>query len=271
MAAEGPEERGAEEAVTPHEALAEGRLAEALALQERIVAAEPKDPAARRMLIDMLAFAGRLDDADDQLDCLRPNDPEWQSLDRQIRALFRAERHRRAGAREPQFVPRVEHVVERWRAIDALRRGRPRDAVTHVDRADAASPHRRGFLDGQEFEGLHDVDDRFASVLEAYRAGKYVWYAWEVLRKVSLAPAAVLLDQLYRPATITLLDGTEFSVNLPLIYPNSHEADEVFALGLETDHICPDQGPVRSVGAKLLIVSDGSEVRLSECRMIEFR
>lgn len=257
--------------MTPHEALAEGRLAEALALQECLVAAEPDHPAARRLLVDLLAFAGRLDEAIDQLDRLRARDPQWPALERQLRGLFRAERHRRAGAREPEFVPRVEHAVERWRAIEALRRGRPREAVTHVDRADAMSPHLRGFLDGQEFEGLHDADDRFASVLEAYRAGEYVWYAWEALRKVTLAPAGVLLDQIYRPATIALRDGTEFEVHLPLIYPNSHEAEGVFALGMETDHICPDQGPMRSVGAKLLSVGDGSEVRLADCRMIEMR
>ena len=257
--------------MTPHEALAEGRLAEALALQERIVAAEPDHPAARRLLVDLLAFSGRLDEASHQLARLRADDFEWPALERQIRGLFRAERYRRAAAREPQFVPRIEHAVERWLAIEALRRGRPREAVTHVDRADAVSPYLRGFLDGQEFEGLHDADDRFASVLEAYRAGEYVWYAWEVLRKVTLAPADVLLDQLYRPATIALRDGTEFLVHLPLVYPHSHETEGVFALGLETDHICPDQGPVRSVGAKLLSVGDGGEMLLSECRMIEIR
>ena len=143
--------------------------------------------------------------------------------------------------------------------------------MAHIDRADAVSPHQRGFLDGREFEGLHDADEGFASVLEAFRDGEYVWYAWEVLRKVTLAPSQVLLDQLYRPATIALRDGTEFSVHLPLVYPDSHEHDGVFALGIETDHICPDAGPMRCIGGKLLLVSDGVEVPLAECRMIEVR
>jgi type VI secretion system protein ImpE len=108
-------------------------------------------------------------------------------------------------------------------------------------------------------------------VLEAFQDGEYVWFAWEVIRKITLAPAEVLLDQLIRPATITLRDGRELAVQLPLVYSESHTAESVFALGMETDHICPDNGPTRCIGGKLLLVGDGAEVPLKECRMIELR
>src|SRR5204862_205205 len=81
----------------------------------------------------------------------------------------------------------------------------------------------------------------------------------------------ILLDQLLRPAAIIMKDGHELAVHLPLIYPESHTAESVFALGMETDHICPDNGPTRCIGGKLLLVGDGAEVRLAECRMIEVR
>jgi type VI secretion system protein ImpE len=129
--------------VTPHEALAEGRLADALALQEVIVAADPDNPAARRLLVDLLAFAGRLGDALDHLSRIRPQDPEWPTVESIIHNLFRAERARSVEERPPQFIPRVEHSVERWRAIEALRAGKPEDAVAQIDRADAVSPHLR--------------------------------------------------------------------------------------------------------------------------------
>jgi type VI secretion system protein ImpE len=255
--------------VTPHEALAEGRLAEALALQEAIVAADSNDPSARRLLVDLLAFAGRLDRVLDQLAEIRIDEPEWFEEAQTLRGLFHAERARSIEVREPQFVPCVEHATLRWRAIESLLSGNPEEAVVAIDRADAVSPHPRGFLDGQEFDGLHDADDRFASVLEAFRKGEYVWFAWEAVRKVTLAPAAVLLHQLYRPATIALKDRTEHAVHLPMIYPNSQSVDGVFALGTETDHICPDGGPMRCIGGKLLLVGDGVEVPLADCRMIE--
>ena len=257
--------------MTPHEALAEGRLAEALALQQGIAATDPHNPAAQRLLIDLFTFAGRLDEAARHLAQVLCDDAEWKDVKSTIRGLLHAERMRSVEGREPTMIPRVEHVCQRWRAIESLRNANPEEAVEHIDRADAVSPHLRGFVDGREFEGLHDADDRFASILEAYRNGEYIWFAWETLRKVTLEPAAVVLDQLYRPATIALKDGAVSQVYLPLVYPDSHRADGVFALGSETDHICPDGGPMRCIGGKLLLLGDGIESTLAECRMIEIR
>lgn len=173
--------------------------------------------------------------------------------------------------REPRIIPEPApaHATYRWRAIEQLHDGKPDDAVHSIDAADAVSPHLRGFIDGQEFEALRDADDRFASVLEAFLGEEYVWFAWEGLRKLTLAPADA--DRHMRPAIVALKDGRELQVQLPLVYPDSHDADKAFAQGHETDHICPDNGPTRCIGGKLLLVGDGAEARLAECRMIEVR
>ncbi len=249
--------------------LAEGRLADAVAHQE----AADADPAARRLLIDLLAFAGRLDDATDHLDRIDTDDPDWPEIARGLHRLFRAERLRSVEGRAPTIFPDPppKHATRRWRAVQLLRRARPDDAVRTVDAADKVCPALRGFIDGREFDGLRDADDRFGSVLEAFRGGEYLWVPWEAVRKVVLAPAAVLLDQLYRPAALTLRDGTAVEVHLPLVYPASFRAEGEFALGSETDHVCPDNGPTRCVGGKLLLVGEDDEVMLSECRMVEVR
>lgn len=257
------------ELMTPHEALAEGRLADAIAIQRAAVIADSSDPGARRLLVDLLAFAGRHDEALDQLASIISADPAWPRVQHRLERLLRADsiRLKRRARAYPQPSPR--HMIGRRRATRALRAGRPGHAVRYVDAADAAAPHIRGFLDGQEFDGLRDADDRFASILEAFHRGRYLWFAWESLRKIELRPAAVLLDQLYRPATLTLKDGPLVPVCLPLVYPESHHADDAFALGMETDYLCPDGGPTRCIGAKLLLVGDGAEVPLAACRMIE--
>ena len=41
--------------------------------------------------------------------------------------------------------------------------------------------------------------------------------------------------------------------------------------GTETDLVCPDRGPTRCIGGKLLLVGDGAEIPLAACRMIEVR
>jgi len=256
-----------------HDALAEGRLTDAIASQEAVVSETPHDQGARRLLVDLLAFAGQLDAAERHLDEIRSDDGGWPEVERNLRRLFRAERRRSEEHREPRIRPEPapKHASRRWLAMKALRKAKPDDAIRCIDAADAVSPEIRGFLDGQEFTGLRDADDRFGSVLEAFLGGEYFWFAWESLRKLTLSPAAVLLDQLYRPATITLKDGTSLEAHLPLVYPRSYSVDDVFALGSETDHICPDGGPTRCVGGKLLLIGDEDEVPLADCRMIEVR
>jgi protein involved in temperature-dependent protein secretion len=157
------------------------------------------------------------------------------------------------------------------RAIQQLREEKPADAVHSIDAADAASPHQRGFLDGQEFDGLRDADDRFASVLEAFLDGQYHWFAWESIRKVKLAAAEANSDPVDRAAVITLKNGRELVVRLPLVYPDSARAYAEFASGEQTDYVCPDDGPMRCIGGKVLLVGNGAEVRLADCRMIELR
>ena len=259
--------------MTVHDLLAEGRLADALALQEAAVEAAPTDPAARRLLIDLLAFSGRLDDALEHLDRIDTDASDWPEVARGLHRLFRSERLRTAEGREPTITPDPppKHATKRWQAVQLLRRARPDDAVKAIDSADALAPRVRGFIDGREFDGLRDADDRLGSVLEAFRGGEYLWVPWESLQKVVLAPPTALLDQLYRPATLAFRDGTTAEMHLPLVYPASYRAEGVFALGSETDHVCPDNGPTRCVGGKLLLVGEDDEVVLSECRIIEVK
>jgi type VI secretion system protein ImpE len=261
--------------MTPHEALAEGRLAEAVALQEATVADHPTDPAARRLLVDLLLFAGRLDAAARHLAAIRSDAPDWPEQERSLYRLIRSEQVRSGQRRRPRFRPDPppKHMARRWLAVRASLRGRPDRAVRHADAADAAAPCPGGFLDGQEFQGLRDADDRFASVLEVFLGGEYFWFAWESLRRVSLAPARGVLDHLYRPATLTRTDGTTVDVHLPLVYPGSYLAGDEFALGTEIDYLCPDGGLTRCVGGKLLLLGaeEGDELPLSRCRLIEFR
>jgi type VI secretion system protein ImpE len=259
--------------MTPHDALAEGRLSDAIAIQESALRVAPEDPTVRRFLIDLLAFAGQFDDAHSHLTRIESAEPEWVEVRQNLHQLFRSERSRSIDLRKPNLHPdpAPKHATRRWLAMKAIRKNRPDDAVRCIDAADNVTPEVWGFIDGQEFEGLRDADERFASILEAYHRGEYLWFAWEVVRKVQLAPATVLLDQLYRPATVTLKDSVTFSVHLPLVYPDSFRAGDSFALGTDIDHVCPDGGPTRCVGGKLLLVGDDAEVALSECQMIEIR
>jgi len=254
------------------ELFAEGRLTEAVAAQEAAVAEQPDDATLRLLLVELLTFAGELDAARSHLAIIESDDPAWPSAARSFRRLIRAERRRSQAIRKPAILPEPipRHAQARWLSMKALCNENPEDAIRWVDRADRLAPEVRGFLDGQEFHDIRDADDRFGSVLEAFIQGRYIWFPWESVGRVKLEPDKYLLDRLFRPAEVRLKDGTEFAVHLPLVYPGSHEHGGEFAIGLQTDRVCPDDGPLRCVGGKLLLVQD-DEVPLAECQMIEIR
>ena len=91
------------------------------------------------------------------------------------------------------------------------------------------------------------------------------------MRRVKLLPAKYTLDRYFRPAEVGLRGGADIPVHLPLLYPASHAAGDEFAVGFGTDYVCPDDGPTRCVGGKLLLIGDDEEVPLADCRMIEIR
>ncbi len=271
VAAEAAGSAGYTDPMTPRDALANGRLAEAVALQEEVVRGRPDDPAARLFLFEVLTLVGRLLDARDQLRLIRSDDPNWPATRRGFLRLLKAE-HRRShrGCRPVFLAPTPAHVRRRWRAVRALRAGDGDAAAEWIDRADAASPTLSGHVDGREFEGLRDTDDRFGSVLEVFAGADYLWVPFEQLRRVTLDPAAGVLDAAFRPARLLLTVGTEPRVVLPLVYPGSHAADGVFAAGLETDWPEAPGGLVRGAGARVLLVGE-EELPLGECRQIDIR
>ena len=221
----------------------------------------------------MLVLADDLPAAREQLDAIDAIDadePGWPTRS-QWRNLLRAIRKRNRLRRRPEFLfDPPPHATRRWNAARAVEAGDANRGVRWVDRADAATPEVRGFLDGREFGGLKDGDERFASVFEVFVGGRYCWVPFERVRAVKLSDATGVIEMVYRPAELRLTDGRTLSVTLPLVYPLSAESGDEFALGEAVDWTTEDLGPVCAFGAKIYFAGE-EEVALSQVRMLELR
>jgi type VI secretion system protein ImpE len=259
--------------VTPQAILAGGGLKYVLAERQAATASTSSDNQTQVLLVELLAAMGRYEEAIQQLQYIPCETTQWPELERELYRVLLASRRRSEDFVKPRMMPEPAplHAQHRWSIIKAIRQGRPKRAVRASDAAEVLSPVMRGFVNGREFEGLRDADDRFASVLEVFLGGEYYWFAWEAIRKLTLQNPIRLLDYLIRPAMITMTSGAEYRVHLPLVYPASQFAEDEFALGLETDFLCPDGGPMRCVGGKLLMIGDDTEFPLAECRMLELK
>lgn len=256
--------------MTARDAMADARLADAVDRQAAAVAAAPA-AAARLFLFELLVLSGRLTAAADELGRITTAAPDWPAVRRAFRRLLRAEARRSPDPARPSFLmPPPGHAKRRWNAARAVRHADPARATAWLDRADAATPTVRGFVDGREFDALRDTDDRFASVFEVFVGGRYVWLPFEQVRTLRLAAAEAVLDVAFRPGEVRLADGRELPVVVPLLYPGSAAEGDDYALGEAADWTSADAGLVCGLGAKVLSFGDDDHP-LAECRMIEFR
>lgn len=239
-----------------------GRLSESLGLQRSVVERIPADESERRFLFELLFLAGQLDEAQQHVEVVRPAQ----------RDCLAVERRRIPKLRRPEFLaPPPRHLRCRWNATLCHRRGRNAQSEFWLDRADALVPEVSGFVDGREFRGLRDADDRFATLLECAIGDKYFWIPFEEVRILRLrAYDGEPLDIAYRPARLETVDRRTFEVRLPLIYPGSGSAGDELALGELVDWIDAGAGPICGLGARIYSFGD-EELDLGSCGTIEIR
>ncbi len=254
--------------MTARAALADGRLADAVAAQRAAVSATPDDPAARLFLFELLALAGLLSEAHRELIEVPSSDPAWPASRLAFRRLLAAIRHRDRLRKPFLLAPPPKHLKCRWLAAKAARQD-DAIAVDFADRADAALPEVTGFVDGREFVGLRDSDDRFAGVFELLIGRRWVWVAIEQVARLSLTEPVAVLDLAFRPGELRLADGRAFAVVVPLVYPTSAAHGDDFALGQTVDW-SERGGMTCGLGAKVLTAGD-EDVALGECRLFEIR
>jgi type VI secretion system protein ImpE len=254
--------------MTPLQALTEGQLTEALRLQREAVAQLPTD-AARLFLLELQLAAGQHRVAWHTLKCIASTHPDWPASRRWYRQLVRASYRRERRLTSPHFLLKPPlHAQARRRSIRAMEAADPQLAHRWADRADDESPHIVGHVDGREFEGLRDTDDRFASVLELFVNGRYCWLTWEQIRSLRFTAAEGWFEKLLlRPATIRLTDNSELVAVIPMIYPRT--TDEECALGMGTNFL-ETPGPVCATGSKLLFAGE-EELEFVTIQQLELR
>jgi type VI secretion system protein ImpE len=242
----------------------QGRLKEAIDAQLQEVKAQPADHGRRLFLFELAAFAGDLDRARRQIDAVSYDQPELQVAVGNYRQCLDAEQKRRRLLSEslaPKFLSEApEHAKLRLEAVNRIREGRHAEAATLLEQANAGAEALKGTLNGKEFTGLRDADDLFGTMLEVLAKGEYFWVPLEQVVALALNAPAFPRDLIWLPARLTLTDGQEGEVFLPVLYPSSHEhPDEAVKLGRSTDWKQEAGGPVRGMGARTFLVGeDGS-------------
>ncbi len=213
----------------------------------------PGDARARLALAEVLMVAGDLDRADIHLDAAQNLDTGFALAVALSRQLIRAAKWRdetfTAGRLPDLVTPRAPAIDAGLAAILAVRSGTEPAAVLN----DAAIAGR---IDGRDFTGWRDGDDRTAEVLEVMTAtGTYAWVPFAAIRALRWRPVERLRDTVWRPADLDVADGPSGVVYLPVIYhAGADEQSPAHRLGRATDW--HDGPPTRGIGLRTWLIGD---------------
>ncbi|MBB4264439.1 type VI secretion system accessory protein TagJ [Roseospira visakhapatnamensis] len=243
-----------------------GRLGKAIETLNAVVKSKPLDLDARGLLATLLCFDGNLERADLMLDVIGKQTPELTVALALARQLIRAETHRQAVFAEGA-VPELLHEPPPWmtarlKAGVALREGAVADATRLLAEAEDARPAVAGTLDGTAFGDWRDADDTCAGFMEVLTStGKYYWVPAERIRSMAFRAPKRPQDLLWRQCEMTVEDGPEGEVFIPVLYPGTARlaADqEGLKLGRATDWVGDEAtgAPVRGLGQRCMLVGE---------------
>lgn len=243
-----------------------GKLAAAVDAANAAVRRAPADLAARVLLAELLVFAGNLERADVILDAASQVEPEAAVVVAEFRQLLRADmarRQLRRDGRVPEFLgePTATQRLQ-LAALVALREGDTAEAAKLAGQAETGRPHVSGFAGDAAFDDLRDADDLCAGSFEVLTStGKYYWIATERVISVEFHPPLRPRDLFWRRATMSVRNGPDGDVYLPVVYGSDDAAlSDVLKLGHATDWIEDGGAPlgslVRGVGQRLFLVGE---------------
>jgi type VI secretion system protein ImpE len=251
-----------------------GRLDEAVAAQTEEVKQHPADSARRCFLGELLCLAGNLERADAQFEAIGKLDTKASPMLALLRQLVRAEKARQEvhfEGRAPEFLSGPdEHQKLCLQALVALRTGDDAEAGRLLAAAEEQRYAPKGRCDGQDFDDLRDLDDVSSGSLEVLTStGRYLWVPFGSVETLELDKPTQPLDLLWRPATLTVREGPDGKVFLPVVYADRGEGvDDAARLGRRTDWIpAGSGGAVRGRGLRTWLVGEESRTLLEIGRL----
>ncbi|WP_159675045.1 type VI secretion system accessory protein TagJ [Andreprevotia sp. IGB-42] len=204
-------------------------LAEELGQIEARIRQKPNDADLRAHLFQILALLGDWQRAQAQLQLCLTLNPDAISLVRGYGSALKAELVR-AAVFAGKAVPQLPNDPPAWlpQLVEALHhdvQGRHAEASVLRDAAWALAPVAAGILlshDGagpQPYQWLADGDSRFGPVLEFFAGERYHWLPLSSVAGLRLSRPISRCDLVWAHAALTLHDGSETAVILPVRYP----------------------------------------------------
>lgn len=177
----------------------------------------------RWALFELLCVTQQWERAIQQLQVFAQLNPQLVQVAQAYRDLIRAERWRAEvldGLRDPGFVVDPPSWAESLvRALRLTAAGQSGEADQLREKALDEAPLVAGRGGAHAFEWIADSDSRLGPVCEVMTAGRYRWLPFSDIAAWELGRPAALVDLVWAPCSLTLVDGMKARGFMPARFP----------------------------------------------------
>ncbi len=230
-------------------------LSEVMHETEQNIKNAPGDPSQRWLLFQLLCIQGDWSRGLKQLQLYAQMQGDFAQQAQLYRGLIGCELFRYecfVGKRLPTFIlPQPAWVAQMLAAITFNQQGDEARADSLREASlDAAGESSGVDASGTAFTWISDSDSWLGPIVELVVGGMYAWVPFSQIKHISSEPPKNMLDLLWKPARLELMDGSEHRVFLMARYCGSESGKDVLRLCRETAWHDHGRTSVRALGQK---------------------
>jgi type VI secretion system protein ImpE len=237
----------------------QGELAAATELAVAVLRDDPANADVRAIYIELLCIQGVLEKADQQLDLMVRQQPDFLVGAVNLRQLIRAASARQdfyQGGMTACLFSSVDTMFETLLSLHlSVKEQDTASAVQAATTLENLRQQIRVDINGETVSDIRDLDDTLAGYLELFGTDGHFYLAkFDEIDSLQLKQPESLLDTVWRRAEIIIKNGPQGEVFVPMTYINSVRVSE--RLGKDTDWQQHHERLVTGVGQKMLLVGE---------------
>lgn len=241
------------------ELIRQGELAAATQCAIALLRDDPANADVRASYIELLCLQGALEKADQQLDILVRQHPDFLVGAVNLRQLIRAAVARQDFTDGGMTATLFNEPDAMFEALLALRLALKEQNTEQAAVAAAMLEQQRlrcqMTVNGVEVTELRDLDDSLSGYLELFGTdGKYYLAKFSEIDSLQLKQPQSLLDTVWRRAEIIIKDGPSGEVFVPMTYQGSVRMSERLGRDTQWQELHPQL--VTGQGQKMLLCGD---------------
>lgn len=248
----------------------QGELISATEYAITVLRDDPANADVRAVYIELLCVQGALEKADQQLDMMVRQHPDFLVGAVNLRQLIRAASARQdfyqAGMTATLFSEPDAMFESLLKLRLALKDQDIPQAIQFAGQLEALRSEVGFELNGEAVSQLRDLDDSLGGYLELFGTdGKFYLAKFSEIDSLQLKKPESLLDTVWRRAEIVLKDGPQGEVFVPMTYIDSFKVSE--RLGKDTSWQQIHEHLVTGVGQKMLLAGDEA-IAMSDIQLL---